>query len=89
MVIGDKILVQTILIQLDEEGKIMLEPKKNNWNKDQENMESSNYRVPHQMEKPTNRRFDMGRWVIPKEACIKKIKCWGLWLFKGHGHLNP
>jgi len=26
-VIGEKILVQTILIELDEEGKIILEPK--------------------------------------------------------------
>ena len=37
------------------------------WNKDEETKESSDYVVPHQVEEPTNRRFDMGR-VLHKEA---------------------
>ena len=30
------------------------------WNNDESTKESSNYGGPHQVEEPTNRRFDMG-----------------------------
>ena len=31
------------------------------WNNDKATKESKNYGVPHQVEEPTNKRFDMGR----------------------------
>ena len=37
------------------------------WNNDEATKESSNYGVPHQVEEPTNIRFDMGR-VLHTEA---------------------
>ena len=38
------------------------------WNNDQEAKELNNYGVPHQVEEPTNRRFDMGRVLHTKQS---------------------
>ena len=42
-VIGDNIPIQTIFPELDEEGKVILEPEKNIRNKDQATTKSSYY----------------------------------------------
>jgi hypothetical protein len=42
-VIGDKIPIQTIFPELDEEGKFILEPEKNILNKDQATKKSGYY----------------------------------------------
>jgi hypothetical protein len=49
-VIGDKLPVQTILPELDEEGKIILEPGSSHRNKNSTATKSINFRVSHQVE---------------------------------------
>ena len=57
---------KTILSELDEEGKIILESSQRNNNSTA--MKSINFRVSHQVEELTHLRFHMGGWEFYTEA---------------------
>ena len=43
------------------------------WINDEATKESNNYGVPHQVEEPTNRRFDMGRVLNTKSSTTNQV----------------
>jgi hypothetical protein len=87
-VIGNKILVQTILPELDEEGKIILEPKAIT---DTRIRQLRNRSISEYLIKWRKLPVEYSTWE--DEYFIQKhpelLKCYGQHLSQGEGHVKP